>query len=93
MQAPLVAQLRQVGATNITTLSLLNAVAATMPAAEAAALRRTPGVKAVVPDGTIIIGEGTSATEKSGRLPDTAGGSGWRAANLQLLPEQPAFGA
>ena len=62
MQAPLVAQLHQVGATHITTLSLLNAVAATMPAAEAQALSRTPGVKAVVPDGTIIIGDATSTT-------------------------------
>ena len=63
MQAPLVAQLKQVGATHITTLSLLNAVAATMPAAEARALSQTRGVKAVVPDGTIIIGEGTSNTK------------------------------
>jgi Subtilase family len=62
MQAPLVAQLKQVGATSITGLSLLNAVAATMPAAEAQALSHTAGVKAVVPDGTIIIGEGTSKT-------------------------------
>ena len=63
MQAPLVAQLKQVGATHLTTLSLLNAVAATMPAAEAQALSHTPGVKAVVPDGTIIIGDGTSKTK------------------------------
>jgi hypothetical protein len=63
MQAPLVAQLKQVGATQVTTLSLLNAVAATMPAAEAQALSRIPGVKAVVPDGTIIIGGGTWNTK------------------------------
>src|SRR5580658_5247396 len=63
MQAPLVAQLKQVGATHITALSLLNAVAATMPAAEARALRHTRGVKEVVPDGTIILGEGTSKTK------------------------------
>jgi hypothetical protein len=62
MQAPLVAQLKQVGATKITALSLLNAVAATMPAAEAQALSNTPGVKEVVPDGTIIIGDATSTT-------------------------------
>jgi Subtilase family len=61
-QAPLLTQLKQVGATNITSLSLLNAVAATMPAAEAQALSSTPGVKEVVPDGTIIIGDATSAT-------------------------------
>jgi hypothetical protein len=61
MQAPLVAQLTQVKATQITQLSLLNAVAATMPAAEAQALSQTPGVK-VVPDGTIIIGDATSNT-------------------------------
>ncbi len=63
MQAPLVAQLKQVRASHITTLSLLNAVAATMPAAEAQALSHTPGVKAVVPDGTIIIGDATSTTK------------------------------
>jgi subtilase family protein len=62
MQAPLVSQLKQVGATKITDLSLLNAVAATMPASEAQALSNTPGVKEVVPDGTIIIGDATSAT-------------------------------
>jgi len=63
MQAPLVAQLKQVGATHITTLSLLNAVAATMPAAEAQALSHTQGVKEVVPDGTIIIGDARSITK------------------------------
>ncbi len=63
MQAPLVAQLKQVRATHITTLSLLNAVAATMPAAEAQALSHASGVKAVVPDGTIIIGDATSTTK------------------------------
>ena len=63
MQAPLVSQLKQVRATHITTLSLLNAVAATMPAAEAQALSHTQGVKEVVPDGTIVIGGGTSKTK------------------------------
>src|SRR5579875_2159432 len=62
MQAPLLAQLAQVGATNITKLSLLNAVAATMPAGEAQALSQTAGIKEVVPDGTIIIGDATSGT-------------------------------
>ena len=62
MQAPLVTQLNQVGATDLTRLSLLNAVAATMPAAEAGALANNPGVKAVVPDGTIIIGDARSTT-------------------------------
>jgi hypothetical protein len=65
MQAPLVAQLKQVGATHLTALWLLNAVAATMPAAEAQALSHTPGVKAVVPDGTIIIGDGTKYNTKT----------------------------
>jgi hypothetical protein len=65
MQAPLVAQLKQVGATRITTLSLLNAVAASMPATEAQALSHTRGVKAVVPDGTVIIGDGTSYNTKT----------------------------
>jgi hypothetical protein len=63
MQAPLVTQLQQVGATHMTRLSLLNAVAATMPAAEAGALANNPGVKEVVPDGTIIIGDARSSTQ------------------------------
>jgi hypothetical protein len=58
MQAPLVAQLKQVRAAHIRTLSLLNAVAATMPAAEARALSHTRGVKSVVPDANVIIGQG-----------------------------------
>jgi len=62
MQAPLVAQLKQVQATHTTRLSLLNAVAATMPAAEAQALANNPGVKEVVPDGTIIMGDAKSRT-------------------------------
>jgi hypothetical protein len=65
MQAPLVAQLKQVGATHLTTLWLLNAVAATMPTAEAQALSHTPGVKAVVPDGTVIIGDGGTYNTKT----------------------------
>jgi len=65
MQAPLVAQLKQVGATHITALSLLNAVAASMPAAEAQALSHTRGVKEVVPDGTIIIGHGSKYNTKT----------------------------
>src|SRR5215469_12901766 len=65
MQAPLVAQLKQVGATHIRTLSLLNAVAATIPAAEAQALRHTAGVKEVVPDATVIIGQGSKYNTKT----------------------------
>jgi hypothetical protein len=65
MQAPLVAQLKQVGATHIRNLWLLNAVAAAMPAAEARALSHTAGVKAVVPDGTIIIGQGGKYNTKT----------------------------
>ena len=65
MQAPLVAQLKQVGATHITNLSLLNAVAATMPAAEARALSHTRGVKEVVPDATVIIGQGGKYNTKT----------------------------
>ena len=65
MQAPLVAQLKQVGATHITALSLVNAVAAAMPAAEAQALSHTPGIKAVVPDATVIIGDGGKYNTKT----------------------------
>jgi hypothetical protein len=63
IQAPLDAQLKQVGATHLTSLSLLNAVAATMPKAEAQALSHDQGVKAVVPDATVIIGEGNPRTQ------------------------------
>jgi Subtilase family len=62
IQAPLVTQLNQVGATHLTKLSLLNAVAATMPAAEAGALANNPGIKEVVPDGTIVMGDARSTT-------------------------------
>src|SRR6201996_4506793 len=77
MQAPLVSQLKQVGASHITGLSLLNAVSATMPAAEAQSLRRTAGVKEVVPDGTIIIGDAKSTTKpasagQAGTIPPVA---------------------
>ena len=65
MQAPLVSQLKQVGATHITSLSLLNAVAATMPASEAKALSHAAGVKEVVPDGTIIIGDARSTAKQA----------------------------
>jgi hypothetical protein len=65
MQAPLVSQLKQVGATHITGLSLLNAVAATMPASEAKALSHAAGVKEVVPDGTIIIGDANSTAKQA----------------------------
>jgi hypothetical protein len=65
MQAPLVSQLKQVGASHITGLSLLNAVAATMPASEATALSHTQGVKEVVPDGTIIIGDAKSTAKQA----------------------------
>src|SRR5277367_745208 len=82
LQAPLVAQLKQVGATGITTLSLLNAVAATMPAAEAQALSHIQGVKEVVPDGTIIIGDARSTTK-------TASASQVR---KSVMPASPADG-
>jgi hypothetical protein len=65
MQAPLVAQLKQVGATDLTKLSLLNAIAATMPAAEAQALSHAPGVKSVVPDATVIIGSEAKSRTKT----------------------------
>src|SRR6201996_2657595 len=64
MQAPLVSQLKQVGASHITSLSLLNAVAATMPASEAKSLSHAAGVKEVVPDGTIIIGDAKSTAKQ-----------------------------
>ena len=97
MQAPLVAQLKQVRATHITALSLLNAVAATMPAAEAQALSHTRGVKSVVPDATVIIGERQVQHEDGGRLPGAEvghpGKGGRRAAIVQSQSQQTAGGA
>ena len=87
MQAPLVTQLKQIGVTHTTSLTLLNAVAATMPAAEAGALANNPGVKEVVPDGTIIIGDATSSapTVAASRVAKStlAGSGGRRAAVVQ----------
>ncbi len=60
MQAPLVGQLGQVHASDITQLSLIDAVAADIPAAEVSALRSQPGVAKVVPDGNIVVGTKTS---------------------------------
>ena len=58
-----------------------------MPAAEARALSHTQGVKEVVPDGTIIIGDATSKHEDGGRLPGAEvghpGDGGRRAAIVQ----------
>ena len=97
MQAPLVTQLKQVGATDMTRLSLLNAVAATMPAAEAGALANTPGVKAVVPDGTIIIGDArsTTPTVAASRVGKSTmpGNCGQRPAVVQCIPQQATAGA
>jgi hypothetical protein len=79
MQAPLVDQLKQVGATDLTKLSLLNAVAGSIPAAEVRALRATPGVEKVVPDGTIVIaGSDSNSSEvaasrvQKSSIPDVA---------------------
>ena len=74
MQAPLIAQLKQVGATHLTALSLLNAVAATMPAAEAQALRHVPGVKEVVPTRPSSSGRAANTTPR--RSPPPRCGSG-----------------
>jgi Subtilase family len=94
MQAPLVAQLKQVGSKDITTLSLLNAVSAMMPASEAQALRHTTGVKEVVPDGTVVIGDAASATPTvSANQVRTSGALPSRASDGQQLcntnPSQP----
>jgi hypothetical protein len=62
IQAPLLAQLRQVHATGVTPLSLIDAVAARIPSAEVTALRSQPGVAKVVPDGNIVVGTTTSTS-------------------------------
>ncbi len=98
MQAPLVAQLKQVGATHITALSLLNAVAATMPAAEAQALSHTRGVKERRPRrNRHHRGRRQVQHEDGGRLPGAQvghpGKGGRRAAIVQYKSQQTAGGA
>ena len=98
MQAPLVAQLKQVRATHITTLSLLNAVAATMPAAEAQALSHTRGVKERRPRrNRHHRGRRQVQHEDGGRLPGAEAGhpgkGGRRAAIVQYKSQQTAGGA
>jgi len=89
MQAPLVAQLKQVRATHVTKLSLLNSVSATIPAAEAKALANNPGIKEVVPDENLVVGGATPTTPavpasrvKSSATPAT-GADGQQLCNAQ----------
>jgi hypothetical protein len=49
-QAPIISQLNQIQATNVTSFHLVNAIAATVPTVQVAALQADAGVKAVVPD-------------------------------------------
>jgi hypothetical protein len=50
LQAPMMAELRQVHATHLRSYKLVNAIAATVSKAEAARLKATSGVKEVIPD-------------------------------------------
>jgi hypothetical protein len=52
-QAPIIRQLRSVGALHISSTSVLNAIIATVPAREATLLAANPAVAEVIPNGTI----------------------------------------
>ena len=56
-QAPLVASIRSHGGTGVTQLAAPDAVAATVPAAEVARLRRNPAVAEIVPDAKIQVAQ------------------------------------
>jgi hypothetical protein len=56
-QSPLLSELNEVGATGVKQFTLINSVAATVSAAEAARLKANPAVSAVIPDATVTIPE------------------------------------
>ena len=77
-QAPIVAELRQVQAPNVRPFRLINAVAATVSASEAAHLASNPLVRAVVPDA--VIRAPRHSRDDSGAVA-TGAGAGTAAAN------------
>ena len=71
-QAPLLRELERAGAARVTTYSLVNAFAATVPAGEEKALAADPAVAQVIPDATITGPPAPSATPRAGRPAGTA---------------------
>jgi Subtilase family len=91
-QSPVLAALRADGAQDVKSISVLNAVAASVTGAQAAALRAEPGVSAIVPDAAIRLpapsAEPTAAPAIGPRAavslpPDTCAPNG----RVQLDPE------
>ena len=78
-QAPIVAELRQVQAPNVRPFRLINAVAATVSASEAAHLASNPLVQAVVPDA--VIRAPRRPRDDSGAVANGAGAGTAAAAN------------
>ena len=77
-QKPIVAAIKAAGGTDITQLVSVNAVAATVSVAEVQTLRTLAGVKQIVPDSTVPIGdpETTGPATKQKVVPDTTDVSG-----------------
>ena len=76
-QTPYLDQLRQLGATDVHSYQLVNAIAARVPAAAEAGISDSPGVAAVIPDSPIV---GPSPSVATGGAPAAGSGSGAGAA-------------
>ena len=90
-QAGVMAELRQVHASHVRSFHIINAIAATISAAEASRLKRDPAVKTVVPDATRRF---ASLGSGDGPIFPAAAGRGQRApkaaAAQQICPADPA---
>ena len=90
-QAPVMAELSQVHATHVTGFHIVNAIAATISAAEASRLAANPAISAVVPDAMQRFPSEVSAPGPA--LPATAGQSTRSAASHPLEDRAPATAA
>jgi hypothetical protein len=82
-QAPYRYQLRQLGATDVHSYQLVNAISARMPATAAARIADSPGVAAVIPDSPIV---GPSPSVATGGGAAGAAGAGAAAATVTTPP-------
>ena len=81
-QTPYLEQLRQLGATDVHSYQLVNAISARVPAAAEARISDSPGVAAVIPDSPIAGPSPAVATEgAAGTGAGAAGGAGAAAAS------------
>lgn len=88
-QAPLLRELRLTHATHVMTYRLVNALAATVSAAEAASLNADPAVAEVVPDVLIHGGSPDVALDRPGRVATTSDrrrGSGKGSPAMHAIP-------